>query len=319
MSFSGSFPEDDFRKRTRSQSVSGRPESVAEITKELVGSGVQCCCCFISGNGIALLTAFVLFSTITVVQWFFAQIANSNALKADCTSMGVDAIAFLGNLFAECLPQDSAIGKRRIELTMSGISHMLLLGFTISFILEGIDDAQVQDDDGQAVNGYIVLAFAIGGLLFDSISLLSYKYFGHEESSDNMELAKKELMDDHPAIEDIPKQDDLTCGINTNMCAALLHVLSDLLRSTTTLIEAIIIITISDRGGDICSTQADGIATLAVCSIIVIGASGALLTWMREVYIYITMPETSDNMQKDKENVYSDVYSPVRVDSGARA
>lgn len=59
-----------------------------------------------------------MFSTITVVQWFFASIANSNALKADCTSMGVDAIAFLGNLFADCLPHDSNLGKRRIELTV---------------------------------------------------------------------------------------------------------------------------------------------------------------------------------------------------------
>jgi hypothetical protein len=121
----------------------------------------------------------------------------------------------------------------------------------------------------------------------------------------------------------------LTGGINTNMCAALLHVLSDLLRSSTTLVrysasnililnptqlslsmsltvvtlaplltlqmmtckvEAIIIIEVSDRGGNICSTQADGIATLVVCSIIVVGATGALLTWFREVYIYITMP-----------------------------
>jgi hypothetical protein len=44
---------------------------------------------------------------------------------------------------------------------MSGISHILLLGFTISFILEGISDAQTTDDDGQAVNGYIVLCFAV--------------------------------------------------------------------------------------------------------------------------------------------------------------
>jgi len=30
--------------------------------------------------------------------------------------MFVDALAFLGNLFAECIPNDSAIGKRRVEL-----------------------------------------------------------------------------------------------------------------------------------------------------------------------------------------------------------
>jgi hypothetical protein len=60
-------------------------------------------------------------------------------------------------------------------------------------------------------------------------------------------------------------------------------------------VEAIIIIEVSDRGGNICSTQVDGIATLVVCSIIVVGATGALLTWMREVYIYITMPNMPGN------------------------
>jgi len=84
--------------------------------------------------------------------------------------------------------------------------------------------------------------------------------------------------------------DELTCGINTNMCAALLHVGSDLLRSTTTLIEGIIIIVVSNRGGDISSTQADGVSTLAVCSIIVIGATAALITWMREVIVFLRMP-----------------------------
>ena len=63
---------------------------------------------------------------------------------------------------------------------MSGISHLLLLGFTIIFILEGLDDAQSDCKDGKDddVNGWIVLGFAIGGLVFDAISLLSYKFFG---------------------------------------------------------------------------------------------------------------------------------------------
>lgn len=108
-------------------------------------------------------------------------------------SMFVDALAFLGNLFAECIPSDSAIGKRRIELLvmlwrgscvlvfslasvmfgtrfvsshhplssrlfvaqMSGISHGLLLGFTIQFILDGWDDAHVDcATDTEDVNGY---------------------------------------------------------------------------------------------------------------------------------------------------------------------
>ena len=78
----------------------------------------------------------------------------------------------------------------------------------------------------------------------------------------------------------------LTCGINTNMCAALLHVVSDLARSTTTLVESIILLNVPS----IAPTVADGVSTLVVCSIIVIGATGALLTWLREVHIFVVAP-----------------------------
>ena len=44
--------------------------------------------------------------------------------------MAVDALSFLGNLFADCYPEDS-LRKRRVELGMYGISHGLLLGVTI--------------------------------------------------------------------------------------------------------------------------------------------------------------------------------------------
>ena len=35
------------------------------------------------------------------------------------------------------------------------------------------------------------------------------------------------------------------------------------------------------------STTADGYSTLVVCGIIVIGATAAVLTWMREVYVFL--------------------------------
>ena len=59
------------------------------------------------------------------------------------------------------------------------------------------------------------------------------------------------------------------------MCAALLHVVSDLARSTTTFIESIVILCLPT----IPSTTADGYSTLVVCGIIVIGATAAVLTW----------------------------------------
>ena len=58
----------------------------------------------------------------------------------------------------------------------------------ISFIMEGLDSVQntgpyTAEDDEDNVNGYIVLIFAIGGLLFDFISLASYHYFGEDSGA----------------------------------------------------------------------------------------------------------------------------------------
>jgi len=66
-----------------------------------------------------------------------------------------------------------------------------------------------------------------------------------------------------------------------------------------------VIIFISDKGGSMCSTKADGISTLAVCSIIVIGATGALLTWLREVFIYLT---TAPAVRGRRERGVGDVH-----------
>ena len=100
-------------------------------------------CCPLSGNAVSLLTAFVLFTAITCAQYYAAKRANSTALAADCLSMAVDALAFLGNLFAECLPSSSQLGKRRIELTVragptnagSIKTHSFLIYLTSFFVV----------------------------------------------------------------------------------------------------------------------------------------------------------------------------------------
>ena len=55
-----------------------------------------------SGNTKSLLMMFVLFTSITVAQWVGGVMAHSLALQADCASMGVDALSYVGNIFAEC-------------------------------------------------------------------------------------------------------------------------------------------------------------------------------------------------------------------------
>jgi len=68
---------------------------------------------------------------------------------------------------------------------------------------------------------------------------------------------------------------------NINMLSALLHVGSDLLRSVTTLIEGLVIL--SDKR--VASSRVDGFAALAVCVIIAVGAIAALVEWVRELHL----------------------------------
>ena len=79
-------------------------------------------------------------------QYRFVNLVGSSALQAACISMAIDTLSFLGNLFADCYPEDSP-RKRRVELGMSGISYGLLLGFTIQFVLGAKRDSHVSHDD----------------------------------------------------------------------------------------------------------------------------------------------------------------------------
>ena len=56
----------------------------------------------LSGNTKSLLMMFVLFTLITAAQWVGGVMAHSLALQADCASMGVDALSYVGNMLAEC-------------------------------------------------------------------------------------------------------------------------------------------------------------------------------------------------------------------------
>ena len=68
------------------------------------------------------------------------------------------------------------------------------------------------------------------------------------------------------------------------MAAALMHVVSDLLRSTTTLVESIVILTTPSIPSD----KADGVSALIVCSIIAAGSLAALYSWAIAVHAHLT-------------------------------
>jgi len=43
-----------------------------------------------------------------------------------------------------------------------------------------------------------------------------------------------------------------------------------------------VILLVSNRGGDVCSAQADAVATVVVCSVIIVGAGVGFVAWARE-------------------------------------
>jgi len=235
------------------------------------------CCCKMSGNAVSLLTMAVSFGLITAVQFVFATIANSLALQADCMSMGIDTLTYLASLAVECMPATAPLQKQKMEFAMAGISYFVLLALTLMFIYDGVLMVQTASEEGEGggVDGKIVIAFATAGIIFDVGSLIVWKCVAHES-------ADEKDSDDSSAK---------SCGINANVCAALAHVLSDTLRSTTTFIEGMILLT----QDDINSTEADGVATLIVCSIIAVGTIGAIFTWLREVRMLLRGDEIQAN------------------------
>ena len=77
----------------------------------------------------------------------------------------------------------------------------------------------------------------------------------------------------------IKRRDD-DANARMNMWSALMHVLADLMRSITTFVEALVIIT---HISPLSSGQIDAIAAITVSVLILTGASGAMLEWLRQV------------------------------------
>ena len=239
-----------------------------ELADTLERSG---CCSSVNSNLRTLLITFTLFTTITSAQVAGAILANSMALGMDCVSMGIDSLTYVGNIYAECRPHSGT--KKRDRLIASFVSVSVLIVITGTVIKEALDiildGGDGEDDD---VNAWIVFGFALAGLLFDMVSLLSY-------------FCSKE----DPDMDDAARADS-----KLNMASALLHVGSDSLRSMTTLVEAILLWTTNYNG-----TFIDAWASLIVSGLILLGALGTFVAWVKEVVNYCKFGEDATGLDSD--------------------
>jgi len=264
-----------------------------------------------TGRAKTLLVMILLFLAITAAQYVAGVAAHSLSLQADCLSMLIDAISYCGNLVAECV--QAPVLKERLQLGMSGGSIVLLAVFTSLFLKQGIENlaggAHHGEGPDDAVNPYIVLGFAIAGLLFDAISLLVYYRCGHKEDAvSEDDAASEDGAEDElggevaagpgaaggQAAAVLALQHSRHAGAGSagrdpdvlpmapktsklNMLSALGHVLSDLARSLTTFVEGIVLF----KYPLLDSVYVDGLSAVIVCSLIMLGTLAATIAWVR--------------------------------------
>lgn len=157
--------------------------------------------------------------------------------------MGVDALTYLGNIAVE-----TQRGKRTevpLELGVGMISIAILLCFTLLFMQDAWTRLRekAEEHSEEETNPYIVLAFAIWGILFDCAAMVAFAW-NHRKSRSSRRL---------------------------NMCTAFLHVGADFLRSSTTFVASILMLGFNYDTG-----ETDAWASLIVgASILVVGIAGS--------------------------------------------
>ena len=202
-----------------------------------------------------------LFATITSAQFGAAFIAHSLALLGDCGSMTVDTVSYAANLWAECVETEQ---QQRNQLIATALSIFVLLGITGYVIYDSCTILLSDESDEDDVNAYIVFGFGAAGLLFDLVGLCALGQGKKEKSTSAGDL---------------------------NLYSAGRHVLADLMRSTTTTIESILIWFYDFDG-----TTTDAWAALIVSGLILLPCAKMIQEWLKEYLRYRSgMKELIDN------------------------
>jgi magnesium-transporting ATPase (P-type) len=158
--------------------------------------------------------------------------------------MAMDAVSYFGNILGE----SSDIPSQRVvlQLFFSMLSLLLLNYFNTTILIQSIGivhktSQQMEKDgeEGEGVEGNIVISFAGLGLVFDAICLYAYYYYAKLDADieykEMMTIAEAEGKSLEEAKASIQKPE-------INMLTALLHVSADLVRSIATFVEGILLL-----------------------------------------------------------------------------
>jgi len=244
-------------------------------------------CVPLTNNVKALFIMMFMFAIISLGQYFAAIAANSQSLKSDVVSMAMDAVSYFGNILGE----SSDVPSQRIvlQLFFSIFSLVLLNYFNTTILIESIaivkaSQQEAEDgEEGEGVEGKIVIAFAGLGLVFDAICLYAYYYYAKEDA----DIEYREMM--RIAEAEGKNLDEAKAQVNKpeiNMLTALLHVSADLLRSTVTFIEGILLLVgfLTDSEQEL----VDSICALIIGASIYIASIYALYEWVTSFWAWFS-------------------------------
>jgi len=194
--------------------------------------------------------------------------------------MAMDAVSYFGNILGE----SSDIPSQRVvlQLFFSMLSLLLLNYFNTTILIQSIGivhktSQQMEKDgeEGEGVEGNIVISFAGLGLVFDAICLYAYYYYAKLDADieykEMMTIAEAEGKSLEEAKASIQKPE-------INMLTALLHVSADLVRSIATFVEGILLL----AGGLSPDKQeyVDAICGIIIAASIYLASIYALYEWI---------------------------------------
>jgi Co/Zn/Cd efflux system component len=237
--------------------------------------------------------AFVSFLVFTLVQFFFATLARSDAMMTDCSAMMVDVVTYMFNYLAEQYKHSAARSTTKeayhlhclyLELIPPLISVITLMIVTIialrlsleTLFFEPTNDV---DDETEEPNVSIMVYFSAMNLLLDVLNVSCFArvdFHNHASSppgTGNGAVALTDSLHHHEttyllnSADGIVNQDeDDENDYNWNMCSAWTHICADTLRSVAVLVAA----GLSEYGRHISAAQADSGATLLVSVIVLV-------------------------------------------------
>lgn len=294
--------------------------------------------CTWSRNAIVLRSFILFYATITFAQFLGAWYAQSMALLADCSSMLVDVIAYLGAAWAE----GASHGKARKELVISGLSLCALWGVTIPVVTGSVliilrrEEAELESGESgveDTVDPRIILAFSVLGIICDGLSIACFKCnesraskkrprFRREKGGSPglaarhqyaLPLGDQDLLEEKDAPQGGSNGDD-EAPATLNMRSAFAHVLADTCRSLVTGFAAVLILFY-----DFDPEKTDAKCSLVVAAFVLTASGDVCCEWWRLVLsrVHVRLrKERADTLEAGMHTELSPVTAAAELSPG---